>query len=81
MPVCFNRIQKAVAADGYAFFTGFFQDFYNTDLPLAKRVSEQTSRPVGTSRPAPPLRPAWRVSQCGTKTSARTWHASMCPRW
>jgi non-heme chloroperoxidase len=28
----FNGIQKAVAADRYAFFTGFFQNFYNTDL-------------------------------------------------
>jgi non-heme chloroperoxidase len=30
-----------VAADRYAFFTGFFQNFYNTDLLLGKRVSEQ----------------------------------------
>jgi len=30
-----------VAADRYAFFTGFFKDFYNTDLLLGKRVSEQ----------------------------------------
>jgi non-heme chloroperoxidase len=37
----FNGIQKAVAADRYAFFTGFFQNFYNTDLLLGKRVSEQ----------------------------------------
>src|SRR5450432_1894550 len=37
----FEGIQKAVAADRYAFFTGFFQNFYNTDLLLGKRVSEQ----------------------------------------
>jgi non-heme chloroperoxidase len=37
----FNGIQKAVAADRYAFFTGFFQNFYNTDVLLGKRVSEQ----------------------------------------
>ena len=37
----FNGIQKAVAADRYAFFTGFFQNFYNTDLLLGKRVSQQ----------------------------------------
>jgi pimeloyl-ACP methyl ester carboxylesterase len=37
----FNGIQKAVAADRYAFFTGFFQNFCNTDLLLGKRVSEQ----------------------------------------
>jgi non-heme chloroperoxidase len=38
----FAGIQKAVAADRYAFFTGFFQNFYNTDVLLGKRVSEQT---------------------------------------
>ena len=37
----FAGIQKAVAADRYAFFTSFFQNFYNTDTFLGKRVSEQ----------------------------------------
>jgi non-heme chloroperoxidase len=37
----FEGIQKAVAADRYAFFTSFFQNFYNTDVFLGKRVSEQ----------------------------------------
>jgi non-heme chloroperoxidase len=37
----FTGIEKAVAADRYAFFTGFFQNFYNTDVLLGKRVSEQ----------------------------------------
>ena len=37
----FAGIEKAVAADRYAFFTGFFQNFYNTDLLLGKRVSEE----------------------------------------
>jgi pimeloyl-ACP methyl ester carboxylesterase len=37
----FAGIEKAVATDRYAFFTGFFQNFYNTDLLLGKRVSEQ----------------------------------------
>src|ERR1700736_4617601 len=37
----FAGIQKAVAADRYAFFTGFFQNFYNTDVFLGERVSEQ----------------------------------------
>jgi len=37
----FEGIQKAVAADRYAFFTDFFKNFYNTDLLLGKRVSEQ----------------------------------------
>jgi len=37
----FQGIQKAVAADRYAFFTEFFKNFYNTDQFLGKRVSEQ----------------------------------------
>lgn len=37
----FEGIQKAVAGDRYAFFTGFFKNFYNTDVHLGKRVSEQ----------------------------------------
>jgi pimeloyl-ACP methyl ester carboxylesterase len=36
----FAGIEKAVVADRYAFFTGFFKDFYNTDVYLGKRVSE-----------------------------------------
>src|SRR5262249_9660114 len=37
----FEGIKKAVAADRYAFFTEFFKNFYNTDVYLGKRVSEQ----------------------------------------
>src|SRR3954463_2733375 len=37
----FEGIQKAVTADRYAFFTEFFKNFYNTDVHLGKRVSEQ----------------------------------------
>jgi len=37
----FDGIEKAVTADRYAFFTQFFKDFYNTDVHLGKRVSEQ----------------------------------------
>ena len=36
----FEGIQKAVAADRYAFFTEFFKNFYNTEVLLGKRVSE-----------------------------------------
>ena len=36
----FDGIKKAVAADRYAFFTDFFKNFYNTDLYLGKRVSD-----------------------------------------
>ena len=37
----FAGIEKAVAADRYAFFTEFFKNFYNTDVFLGKRLSEQ----------------------------------------
>jgi non-heme chloroperoxidase len=37
----FTGIEKAVASDRYAFFSAFFQNFYNTDEFLGKRVSQQ----------------------------------------
>ena len=37
----FTGIETAINADRYAFFTEFFKNFYNTDLLLGKRVSEQ----------------------------------------
>ena len=37
----FAGIQKAVAADRYAFFSEFFKNFFNTDVFLGQRVSEQ----------------------------------------
>src|SRR5262244_447140 len=37
----FQGIEKAVAADRYAFFTDFFKNFYNTDVTLGKRISDQ----------------------------------------
>jgi non-heme chloroperoxidase len=37
----FESIQNAIRADRYAFFADFFKNFYNTDLLLGKRVSEQ----------------------------------------
>ena len=37
----FDGIKKAVVADRFAFLTGFFKDFFNTDVYLGKRVSEQ----------------------------------------
>ena len=40
----FEGIKKAVAADRYAFFTEFFRNFYNTDLYLGKRVSDDVVR-------------------------------------
>jgi non-heme chloroperoxidase len=37
----FEDIQKTVAADRYAFFSEFFKNFFNTDVLLGQRVSEQ----------------------------------------
>lgn len=40
----FQGIEKAVAADRYAFLTDFFKNFYNMDVNLGKRVSEQAAQ-------------------------------------
>ena len=77
----FDGIEKAVAADRYAFFTGFFQNFYNTDVFLGKRVSEQAVQANWNIAAGASATPAWHVSRLGTKTSAKTWLASMFPRW
>ncbi len=37
----FADIEKAVSADRYAFFTEFFKNFYNTDVLMGKRISQQ----------------------------------------
>ena len=37
----FAGIEKAVAADRYAFLTGFFTQFYNTDVLLGKRIGAE----------------------------------------
>jgi len=37
----FDGIESAIQADRYAFFTGFFKNFFNADVLLGKRVSEQ----------------------------------------
>jgi len=37
----FEGIAQAVTADRYAFFSEFFKNFYNTDVFLGKRISEQ----------------------------------------
>jgi non-heme chloroperoxidase len=62
----FAGIEKAVAADRYAFFTGFFQNFYNTDLLLGKRVSEEA------------VRASWNVAAGASATASLacvpTWH-------
>ena len=35
----FNGIEEAIRADRYAFFEGFFADFYNTNVLLGSRIS------------------------------------------
>lgn len=37
----FENIERAVRADRYAYFTEFFKNFYNSDVLLGQRVSEQ----------------------------------------
>ncbi|HEX9120874.1 MAG TPA: alpha/beta hydrolase [Terriglobales bacterium] len=62
----FEGIQKAVVADRYAFFTDFFKNFYNTDLLLGKRVSEQA------------VQASWNIaagaSATATVACVPTWH-------
>jgi non-heme chloroperoxidase len=62
----FDGIQKAVAADRYAFFAEFFKNFFNTDLLLGKRVSDQT------------VRACWNVAADASATASYacvpTWH-------
>jgi len=62
----FDGIRKAVSVDRYAFFTGFFQNFYNTDVFLGKRVSEQA------------VQASWNIAAGASATASlacvATWH-------
>jgi non-heme chloroperoxidase len=62
----FEGIQKAVIADRYAFFTEFFKNFYNADLLLGKRVSEQA------------VQASWNIAAGASATASvacvPTWH-------
>jgi non-heme chloroperoxidase len=62
----FEGIEKAVVADRYAFFTEFFKNFYNTDLLLNKRVSEQA------------VQASWNLAAGASATASLacvpTWH-------
>lgn len=40
----FEEISESVKKDRYAFFTGFYDDFYNLDENLGSRISEETVR-------------------------------------
>src|ERR1700738_1255907 len=62
----FEGIQKAVVADRYAFFTDFFKNFYNTDVLLGKRLSNEA------------LQASWNVAAGASATASLacvpTWH-------
>jgi len=62
----FEGIEKAITADRYAFFTEFFKNFYNTDVLLNKRVSEQV------------VQASWNVAALSSATASlaciATWH-------
>jgi non-heme chloroperoxidase len=62
----FEGIQKAIIADRYVFFTEFFRNFYNADLLLGKRVSEQA------------IQASWNVAAGASATASLacvpTWH-------
>ena len=62
----FEGIQKAVAADRYAFFTEFFKNFFNTDVFLGKRISEQA------------VQASWNVAASASAVASLacvpTWH-------
>ena len=62
----FAGIEKAVVADRYAFFSGFFSNFYNTDVLLGKRISEQA------------VQASWNIAVGSSATASlacvATWH-------
>jgi len=62
----FEGIEKAIVADRYAFFGEFFKNFYNTDLLLGKRVSDQA------------VHASWNVAAGSSATASLacvpTWH-------
>jgi|ERR1700722_15302464 len=62
----FAGIQQAIVADRYSFFTGFFNNFYNTDLLLGKRISEQA------------VQASWNIAAGSSATASlacvATWH-------
>ena len=62
----FEGIKKAVAADRYAFFTEFFKNFFNTDVFLGKRISDEA------------VQGSWNVAAGASATASLacvpTWH-------
>jgi hypothetical protein len=67
----FEGIQKAVAANRYAFFTEFF-NFFNTDVFLGTRISEQA------------VQASWNVAAAASPTASLAcvpaWHEEL-PKW
>ena len=59
----FEKIQRAVAADRYAYFAEFFKNFYNTDLLLGKRVSEEV------------VRASWNIAAAASATASWSFTA------
>ena len=62
----FEGIEKAVAADRYAFFTEFFKNFFNADQFLGKRISE------------PAIQASWNVAAAASPIASLAcvpaWH-------
>ena len=62
----FAGIEKAVAADRYAFFTEFFKNFYNTDALMGKRISKEA------------VQASWNVAAAASATASfacvAAWH-------
>lgn len=62
----FQGLEKAAVADRYAFFTDFFKNFYNTDVLLGKRLSDEA------------LRNSWNVAAGASATASvacvKTWY-------
>ena len=62
----FDGIQKAIAADRYAWFTDFFKNFYNADQLLGTRVTEQA------------MQASWNVATSASPTACyacpATWY-------
>ncbi len=62
----FQGIEKAITADRYAFFTDFFKNFYNLDVFLGKRISDEA------------VRASWNVASSASPTASlacvATWY-------
>ncbi len=62
----FDDIQAAITADRFAYLTAFYNDFYNLDVLLGERISEEA------------VRDSWNVaasaSPIGTWACPPTWH-------